>query len=59
MNVTIMDARKMDKGRIEIELGRCAKVIEELGMDHVKACELISNVMNLGIAMQEKYGTKK
>ena len=59
MKITIMDARKMDKGQIELELGRCAKVIEELGLDHVKACELISNVMNLGIAMQEKYSTKK
>lgn len=54
MNVKIMEARKMTKGKLTAEIGKRAKVLEELGMNHVDACEFVSGVMNLGIAMQEK-----
>lgn len=35
--------------------GKCCKRIEELGMNHKEACELVSSIMNLGIAIQEKH----
>lgn len=52
--LNIDDTRKMSKTKIEVELGRHAKELEKLGMDHVTACRFLSNVMNLGIAAQEK-----
>ncbi len=51
---TIMDTRKMSKNKLTTEIGKCCKQIEELGMDHKEACELVSTIMNLGIAIQEK-----
>ena len=58
-NLTIMDARKMSKTKLEVELGKCAKQLEGLGMNHVEACDLLSTVMNIGIASQEKIHNKK
>lgn len=55
MNVTIMEAREMTEGKLTGEIGKRAKVLEELGMSHADACEFVSGVMNLGIAMQEKW----
>lgn len=59
MNVTIMEAREMTKEKIEVELGKRAKKLEEFGMTHEDACEFLSGVMNLGIAIQEKCNTNK
>ena len=51
---TIMETRKMSKSKLEAEIGKCSKQIEKLGMNHVEACELVSTIVNLGIAIQEK-----
>lgn len=58
-NVTIMETREMSKKKIEAELGKRAKKLEELGMTHEEACGFISGVMNLGIAAQEKTHKKE
>lgn len=52
---TIMETRKMSKNQIQKEIGKCCKQIEALGMNHKEACELVSSIMNLGIAIQEKH----
>ena len=52
-NLTIMKTRKMTKQRLEIELGKHTKYLEELGMNHNDACNFVSNVMNIGIYVQE------
>ena len=52
--LTIMETRKMSKNKLTTEIGKCCKQIEELGMNHEEACELVSTIMNLGIAIQEK-----
>lgn len=52
---TIMETRKMSENQIQKEIGKCCKQIEVLGMDHKEACELVSSIMNLGIAIQEKH----
>lgn len=57
--LTIMDTRKMSKTEIEVSLGKYAKELEKLGMDHVDACEFLSSVMNLGIAVQERWNETK
>ena len=54
-NFTIMETREMSKRKLETEIGKRTKRIEELGMDHEEACEFVSSIMNLGIAMQEKF----
>lgn len=59
MNVTITEVREMSKGKIEVELGKRAKKLEELGMTHEDACGFISGIMNLGIAVQERVHTEK
>ena len=51
---TIMETRKMSKNELTTEIGKCCKQIEELGMSHKEACELVSTIMNLGIASQER-----
>ena len=53
MNVTIMETRKMSKQTITVELGKRSKKLQELGMSKTDACEFVSGIMNLGIAMQE------
>ena len=53
-NFTIMETRKMSKNKLQVEIGKCCKQIEELGMNHNDACNLVSSIMNLGIAIQEK-----
>ena len=52
--LTIADTRDMSKARIEMELGKRAKELEKLGMDHTSACEFLSSVMNLGITAHER-----
>ena len=57
--LTVEETRKMSKGQIELKLGKYAKELEKLGMDHTSACEFLSSVMNLGIAAQEKVNNRK
>ena len=57
--LTVEETRKMSKRQIELKLGKYAKDLEKLGMDHISACEFLSSVMNLGIAVQEKVKTNK
>ena len=52
--LTIADTRRMSKTKIEVKLGEYAKELEKLGMDHVSACEMLSSVMNRGIAAHEQ-----
>lgn len=56
---TIMETRKMSKHKLEVEIGKHAKYLEELGVSHIDACEFVSSVMNLGIAIQESENRKK
>lgn len=58
-NFTIMETRKMSKHKLEIEITKCRKRMEELGMEHNEACKFVSSIMNLGIAMQEKFESEK
>ena len=58
-NFTIMEARKMSKNKLQVEIGKCCKKIEELGMTHKTACEFVSGIMNLGIAAQELQKEQK
>ena len=53
-NFTIMETRKMSKKELQVEISKCRKEIEELGMNHEDACKFVSTIMNLGIAIQEK-----
>ena len=58
-NFTIMETRKMSKTKLQTEIGKCAKQMEELGMNHESACKFVSSIMNLGIAIQEKFQLEK
>ena len=53
-NITIVDARKMSKLKLQTELDKCAKQLETLGMSHEEACQFVSKVMSFGIAIDEK-----
>jgi hypothetical protein len=57
--LSIVDTRKMSKAKIEMELGKRAKELEKLGMNHVSACEFLTSVMNLGIAAHEQVHNAK
>ena len=58
--LTIMEARKMSKTKLQTEIRKCSKYLEnELGMEHTDACIFVSRVMNLGIAIQEKFDAEK
>jgi hypothetical protein len=58
-NFTIMETREMSKYKLETEIGKCAKRMEEIGMDHEEARKFVSSIMNLGIAMHEKFQSEK
>ena len=58
-NFTIMETREMSKHKLETEIGKCSKRMEELGMNHEEACKFVSNIMNLGIAVHEKFHSEK
>ena len=51
--LTLEDTRKMSGIDIRIELGKRAKELDSLGMDHESSCAFISSIMNLGIAAHE------
>lgn len=53
-NFTIMDAREMTKSELDRTLNKCREELEKLGMNHREACRFVNNIMNLGIAIQEK-----
>lgn len=56
---TIMDARKITKKELEARLTKCREELESLGMEHVDACNFLSEVMNICAAIQEKFEVKK
>lgn len=56
---TIMEARKMTKKELEARLTACREELESSGMEHTDACKFLSEVMNIGIAIQEKEKQKK
>lgn len=56
---TIGDARKMTKRDLEIMMSVCRMDLESMGMEHIDACRFLSEVMNLGIAIQEKINAEK
>lgn len=58
-NFTIMETREMSKQRLEDEISECVKTMESLGINHVYACHFVSSIMNLGIAMQEKFDSER
>ena len=55
MNIKIEEAKEMNKKEIEIELGKRAELLEDFGMTHDEACNLVSEIMNLGIAAQKLW----
>lgn len=58
-NFTIMETREMSEDRLQMEIGKCAKQIESLGMEHEDVYALVSSIMNLGIAIHEKNQNRK
>ena len=54
-----METRQMSKSKLQTEIGKCTKQIEELGMSYEDACKFVSSIMNLGIAIQEKFQMEK
>ena len=52
--MTITETRKMSKTEIEEELKKYTKKLEGFGMTHEEACRFVSDIMNFGIAAQEK-----
>lgn len=51
---TIMDAKRMTRNTLARRLARCCEELESIGMEHDDACSFVSEVMNIGIAIQEK-----
>lgn len=51
--LTLEDTRKMSKSKINTEVGKIAKELDSLGLDHETSCAIISSIMNLGIAAHE------
>lgn len=57
--LTLANVREMSDTRLKIELGKRDKQIEALGVDPVEVYVLVSSIMNLGIAINEKNQNKK
>ena len=57
--LTLANVREMSDTRLKIELGKRDKQIEALGVDTVEVYVLVSSIMNLGIAINEKNQNKK
>lgn len=52
---TVTEARLMTLRQLQVELGKCVSYLEnQIGMEHIDACEFVSGVINLGIATNEK-----
>ena len=58
-NFTLAETRKMSESKIQTEIGKCVKQIDELGMDHNEVCALVSSIINLGIALREKWNQNR
>lgn len=57
--LTLANTREMSDTKIRTELGKRSKQIEALGMNPVEVYVLVSSIMNLGIAMNERNQNKK
>ena len=51
---TIMDAKRMTRNTLARRVAKCCEELESIGMEHEDACRFVSEVMNIGIAIQEK-----
>ena len=51
---TIMDAKRMTRNTLARRLAKCCEELESIGMEHEDACRFVGEVMNIGIAIQEK-----
>ena len=57
--LTLANTREMSDTKIRTELGKRSKQIEALGMNPGEVYVLVSSIMNLGIAMNERNQNKK
>ena len=51
---TSRDAKRMRRNTLARRLARCCEELESIGMEHDDACRFVGEVMNIGIAIQEK-----
>lgn len=59
-NYGIEDTRKMSEKKIQMEIGKISnEFVWELGIDSKEAGRIICTIMNLGIALQEKFDERK
>lgn len=49
----------MNKKEIRIKLKMYTKILEGLGMSPNEACDFVSGIMNLGVAVRELFGDLK
>lgn len=52
-------AKNMSETKIRTQIGMYAKHLEEFGMEHEKACEFVSSLLNLGAVMNDMLERKK
>ena len=58
-NLTIFDTRDISIDEINHELSNRMRFLEDLGMERIESCRIVSSIMNIGIASQEKWNEKR
>lgn len=58
--IDLTTAKGMTKGRLTVEIGKHAKYLrEKYGMDRKEATTFMSNVLNLGVAIEKYFDQEK
>ena len=58
--INLAQAEDMSENELQIEIGKHTKYLrEQLGMDRFEAATFVSSLLNMGVAMNERFKSKK
>ena len=58
--INLAQAETMSETKLRVEIGKRNKYLkEQLGMDAFEAADLVGSLLNLGVAMNEKFKEQK
>ena len=58
--INLAEAETMSERKLQVEIGKRTKYLRErFGMDAVEAANFTSSLLNMGVAMNERFKSKK
>lgn len=58
-NINLAQAEAMSEAKLRLEVGKCGLWLKEQGIDPIEAADLISSLLNMGVALNKFLEDKK